>query len=85
MINCVMHCSTDVLVVGGGPVGLMLACELQRQGVDHLLVERTSQRSYFCKALGVTPRTLEIFEALGIVQIAIDHGVWLTGWTSFDN
>ncbi|MFZ0505468.1 MAG: FAD-dependent monooxygenase [Chthoniobacterales bacterium] len=85
MINCVMHCSTDVLVVGGGPVGLMLACELQRQGVDHLLVERTSQRSYFCKALGLTPRTLEIFEALGIVQPAIDHGVWLTGWTSFDN
>jgi 2-polyprenyl-6-methoxyphenol hydroxylase-like FAD-dependent oxidoreductase len=30
----------DVLVVGAGPVGLMLAIELQRRGIDHLLVER---------------------------------------------
>jgi 2-polyprenyl-6-methoxyphenol hydroxylase-like FAD-dependent oxidoreductase len=80
-----MRSSTDVLVVGAGPVGLMLACELQRQGVDYLLIERSPQRSYFCKALGVTPRTLELFEALGVVQEAIDCGVWLTGWTSFEN
>jgi threonine dehydrogenase-like Zn-dependent dehydrogenase len=67
-----MRSSTDVLVVGAGPVGLLLACELQRQGVNHLLVERTQQRSYFCKALGVTPRTLELFDALGVVEQAID-------------
>jgi 2-polyprenyl-6-methoxyphenol hydroxylase-like FAD-dependent oxidoreductase len=80
-----MRSSTDVLDVGAGPVGFLLACELQRQGVDYLLVERTPQRSYFCKALGVTPRTLEIFEALGVVGEAIDCGVWLDGWTSFEN
>ncbi len=38
---------------------------------------------YFCKALGVTARTLEIFEDLGLVQDAIDAGVWLTGVTVF--
>jgi 2-polyprenyl-6-methoxyphenol hydroxylase-like FAD-dependent oxidoreductase len=80
-----MRASVDVLVVGAGPVGLLLACELQRQGVDYLLIERSSQRSYFCKALGVTPRTLELFEALGVAEEAIDCGVWLTGWTSFEN
>jgi 2-polyprenyl-6-methoxyphenol hydroxylase-like FAD-dependent oxidoreductase len=80
-----MRSSTDVLVIGAGPVGLLLACELQRQGVDHLLVERSPQRSYFCKALGVTPRTLELFEGLGMAEEAIDCGVWLTGWTSFEN
>ena len=74
-----MRSSTDVLVVGAGPVGLLLACELQRLSVDYLLVERSSQRSYFCKALGVTPRTLELFESLGIAQEGIDSGVWLTG------
>ena len=46
-----MRTSSDVLVVGAGPVGLLLACELQRQGVDYLLAERSPQRSYFCKAL----------------------------------
>jgi 2-polyprenyl-6-methoxyphenol hydroxylase-like FAD-dependent oxidoreductase len=80
-----MRSSTDVLVVGAGPVGLLLACELQRQGIDYLLVERTLERSYFCKALGVTPRTLELFEALGVVGEAIDCGIWLAGWTSFEN
>lgn len=74
-----------VLVVGAGPVGLTLGCQLQAQSVDHLLIERTPGRSYFCRALGVTPRTLEIFEALGVVEEAIDAGVWLAGWTSFDN
>jgi 2-polyprenyl-6-methoxyphenol hydroxylase-like FAD-dependent oxidoreductase len=80
-----MRDSVDVLVVGAGPVGLLLACELQRLGVDHLLVEKAPERAYFCKAMGVTPRTLEIFEALGVVDHAIDAGVWLNGMTAFDN
>ena len=80
-----MRTSADVLVVGAGPVGLLLACELQRLGVDHLLVEKIPERAYFCKAMGVTPRTLEIFETLGVVQEAIDAGVWLNGMTAFDN
>lgn len=80
-----MRASADVLVVGAGPVGLLLACELQRLGVDHLLVEKAPERAYFCKAMGVTPRTLEIFEALGVVEQAIDAGVWLNGMTAFEN
>jgi len=50
-----------------------------------MIIEQSPRRSYFCKALGITPRTLELFEALGVVQEAIDWGVWLTGWTSFEN
>jgi hypothetical protein len=50
--------------------------------VDHLLVEKIPERAYFCKAMGVTPRTLEIFETLGVVQ-AIDAGIWLNGMTAF--
>jgi 2-polyprenyl-6-methoxyphenol hydroxylase-like FAD-dependent oxidoreductase len=80
-----MQSSTDVLVVGAGPVGLLLACELQRQGIDHLLIERQREPAYFCKALGVTPRTLEILGDFGVVEDAIDAGVWLTGVTIFDN
>ena len=65
-------------MVGAGPVGLLLVCELQRLGVDHLLIEKVPKRSYFCKALGVTPRTLKIFEALGVAEQA-------SGATAFDN
>ena len=57
-----MKTTTDVLIAGAGPVGLLLATELSRDGVDVLLIDRHKTRSFFCKALGVTPRTLEIFE-----------------------
>ncbi len=80
-----MRSTTDVLIVGAGPVGLLLACELQRQGVDYLLIERVLERSYFCKALGVTARTLELFDSLGIAGEAIDSGVWICGRTNFEN
>jgi len=80
-----MKSAVDVLIVGAGPVGLLLAAELSRDGVEVLLIDRLIRRSYFCKALGITPRTLEIFDDLGFVQDAIDAGVWLRGVSSFDD
>jgi len=74
-----MKQETDVLVVGGGPVGLMLAAELQRRCVDHLLVEERPAPSYFVKALGVSPRTLEIWDQVGIARAAMDAGMFLRG------
>ena len=74
-----MHDSTDVLVVGAGPVGLLLATELRRDGVDVRVIDQHPQRAYFCKALGVTARTLEVFEDISIAGRAIDAGVWITG------
>ena len=50
----------DVLVVGAGPVGLTMACELSRHGVRCRVVDRLPQPSPYCRALGVTPRTLEV-------------------------
>jgi 2-polyprenyl-6-methoxyphenol hydroxylase-like FAD-dependent oxidoreductase len=80
-----MKTRTEVLIVGAGPVGLLLATELSRDGVEVMLIDRLAERSFFCKALGVTPRTLEIFDDLGIAQDAIDAGVWLRGITSFND
>jgi 2-polyprenyl-6-methoxyphenol hydroxylase-like FAD-dependent oxidoreductase len=80
-----MQTSLEVLIVGAGPVGLLLASELQRQRVDHLVIERQPGRAYFCKALGVTPRTLEIFDDLNALEDAIDAGTWLTGVITFTN
>ncbi|MFZ5779491.1 MAG: FAD-dependent monooxygenase [Pseudomonadota bacterium] len=73
----------DVVVAGAGPVGLLLATELLRDGLDVLLVDPLRERSFFCKALGITPRTLEIFDDLGIAQDAIDAGVWLRAVTTY--
>lgn len=80
-----MRATAEILVIGAGPVGLLLAAELSRDGVDVLLIDRLAERLFFCKALGVTPRTLEIFDDLGIAQDAIDAGIWLRGIASFND
>src|SRR5436190_2269072 len=64
----------DVLVVGAGPTGLMLANQLVRRGVRVLIVDRHSGPSLQTRALGVQARTLEIYSQLGIVDRALELG-----------
>jgi len=52
----------DVLVVDAGPVGLLLGTELMRDGIAVSVIDKMPSRGFFCKALGITPRTLEILE-----------------------
>lgn len=69
----------DVLVVGAGPTGLMLANQLGRRGVRALIVDRHAGPSLETRALGVQARTLEIYSKLGIVGRALDLGKRGTG------
>jgi 2-polyprenyl-6-methoxyphenol hydroxylase-like FAD-dependent oxidoreductase len=79
-----MH-STDVLVAGAGPVGLMMACELRRHGVTCRLIDPLPEPAHQCKAVGIQPRTLEIWEDMGIALEAIDAGLWLRGMRLYVN
>jgi 2-polyprenyl-6-methoxyphenol hydroxylase-like FAD-dependent oxidoreductase len=58
----------EVLVVGAGPVGLMMGCELARHGVACRVVDASPGPTDQSRALGVQARTLEVFEDLGIVD-----------------
>ena len=71
-----------ILVVGAGPVGLTMASELRRHGVRCRLIDRAPQALLYCRAIGVTPRTLEVWEDMGIVREMIDSGLWITGLRS---
>src|SRR5262249_51969702 len=75
----IMQDTTDVLIVGAGPVGLLLATQLCRDRIDVCVIDQQAQRTFFSKALGITARTLEMFDDLGIADAAIDAGVWITG------
>jgi 2-polyprenyl-6-methoxyphenol hydroxylase-like FAD-dependent oxidoreductase len=55
-----MH--TQVLVIGAGPVGMTLACELARFGIGVRIVDRAAQRTDKSKALVVWSRTLELLD-----------------------
>ena len=70
---------TDVLVVGAGPTGLMLANQLARRGVRTLIIDRHAAPSLQTRALGVQARTLEIYAHLGIVEKALELGKRATG------
>ncbi len=69
----------DVLVVGAGPTGLMLANQLARHGVRVVIIDRHAGPSLQTRALGVQARTLEIYSHLGIVDRALDLGKRATG------
>lgn len=69
----------DVLIVGAGPTGLMLACQLAKRNIRVMIIDRNPGPSLQTKALGVQARTLEIYSQLGIAQRAIDLGKRATG------
>ncbi|MFD4870476.1 FAD-dependent monooxygenase [Streptomyces sp. NPDC058412] len=56
----------DVLIVGGGPVGLTARALLQRWGVRTVLVEKHSELSPFPRSRLVNARSMEIFRQLGV-------------------
>ena len=57
-----------VLVVGAGPTGLSLAIRLRQLGVDCLLIDREPAPMPWTRALGLQARTLEILDALGVLD-----------------
>jgi 2-polyprenyl-6-methoxyphenol hydroxylase-like FAD-dependent oxidoreductase len=75
----------DVLVVGAGPVGLTMAAELARHGASCRIVDQLAVPLPYCRAIGVTSRTLEVWDDMGIVQSMIDAGLWLRATRSILN
>ncbi|KAL4945699.1 hypothetical protein BDV06DRAFT_184278 [Aspergillus oleicola] len=55
-----------VIIIGGGPVGLVTSIALSHQRIPHLLFERYPGTSIHPKAVGLNARTLEVFRALGL-------------------
>src|ERR1700720_691517 len=74
-----MPMDTDVLIVGAGPTGLMMANQLGRRGVRATIIDRHDGPALQTRALGVQARTLEIYSHLGIVEKALELGKRGTG------
>ncbi|MEH0424347.1 FAD-dependent monooxygenase [Streptomyces sp. B21-083] len=58
----------DVIVVGAGPAGMMLAGELRLAGVDVIVLERLEKRTGESRGLGFTARTMEVFDQRGLLS-----------------
>ena len=66
--------TTDVLIIGAGPTGLTLACDLARRGVSFLLLERSTTPSTASRAKTIQPRTMEIADDLGVAGRVLTEG-----------
>ncbi len=65
---------TTVLIAGAGPAGLTLACVLARSGVSFRLVDAAPGPQPGSRGKGVQPRSLEVFDDLGVVERVLAHG-----------
>lgn len=70
------HSIVTVLIVGAGPTGLTLACGCARNGISFRLIDASPEPQAGSRGKGVQPRTLEVFDNLGIVDRVIANG-WI--------
>ncbi|KPM42379.1 hypothetical protein AK830_g4175 [Neonectria ditissima] len=68
--------TTDVLIVGAGPVGLLTAVGLTQQGIDCLLLEKRERdiQASFGRATTLYPRSLELLEQLHLTNDLVQEG-----------
>jgi 2-polyprenyl-6-methoxyphenol hydroxylase-like FAD-dependent oxidoreductase len=77
---------TDVLIIGAGPTGLVLALWLTRFGVRIRIVDKTAEAGTTSRALAVQARTLEFYSQIGLADAVVEGGrkvlganVWVAG------
>jgi 2-polyprenyl-6-methoxyphenol hydroxylase-like FAD-dependent oxidoreductase len=78
--------ATEVLIVGAGPTGLVLALWLTRLGVRVRIVDKTAEPGTTSRALAVQARTLEFYNQAGLADAVVERGrktiaanLWVAG------
>ena len=71
--------NTEVIIVGAGPTGLALACQLIRHNIDFVIIDRKETTTPHSKAIGVQARSLEIYEQIGLADKLVALGARADG------
>lgn len=74
---------TDIAIVGGGPVGLFLACRLAQLGLEVMVLEREAGIRRHSRSIGIHPPALERLEHLGVVDEILQRGVCIRRGLAF--
>lgn len=77
--------AAPVLIVGAGPVGMTLACELLLAGVSVDILARTRRASPHSRATIIWPRVLELLDRTGIAEPLIGHGHYFDQMNYYSN
>jgi 2-polyprenyl-6-methoxyphenol hydroxylase-like FAD-dependent oxidoreductase len=76
--------NTEVLIAGAGPTGLTLACVLARHGVDFRIVEKADAPFNGSRGKGLQPRSMEVFDDLGVIDRILANGKFHLTFRSYD-
>jgi 2-polyprenyl-6-methoxyphenol hydroxylase-like FAD-dependent oxidoreductase len=68
----------SVIIIGAGPVGLLLANLLGRLKIDTLVLEKDTSPSRDSRAIGIMPPSLSILHTLGLDSAFMQKGVWIS-------
>ncbi len=86
MSNASLNRNTDVLVVGAGPTGLVLALWLTRLNVRVRIVDKTAEPGTTSRAIALQARTLELYRQVGLADAVVEGGrkagaanLWVAG------
>jgi len=71
---------TQVIIVGAGPTGLTLGIELARRSIAFRLIDAAEEPFRGSRGKGIQPRTLEVFEDLGIIGTVLQAGMPYPGF-----
>lgn len=66
---------TDVLIAGAGPAGLTMACQLAMHRIPFRIIEKKEKQPFYSGALIIQPRTMEIFQQMGLAEKLLAEGV----------
>lgn len=75
--------NVDVLIVGAGPTGLMMACELLRYGIACRIIDKEAAPTTKSKAIAIQARTLEVLQQAQLVEGFLAEGLKLHAGSIF--
>ena len=75
---------SQVLIVGAGPTGLALACDLARRGVNFRIVDKAQNYFVGSRGKGLQPRSLEVLDDFGIVEEILSLGKFHIPFRGYD-
>ena len=72
------HKTTDIVVLGAGPVGLTAAHALTNHHIDYVLLDREQRTNTHSYALALHPETLELLDTLGLADRVLESSLQLS-------